>query len=187
MEVVIPKTLVYEEMDGFPILYKNFHKVIPGQASAEEIMGSSVSQSFVAAAILRYLFRNADDHKYWIATNEPGLHIPPGNNLSADIAIFDRSIGKLDVKNFNYADFPPQTVIEADIKADLSEFASPADYYRKKARKLEQFGVNKIVWVNTQSETIMFGQNLTTSDWNDAFELLPGFTISIGQCVKNYL
>ncbi len=187
MEVVIPDAWIYEEMDGVPIPYKNFHKALLTKTSPEEIMGSSVSQALVVSAILRFLFRYLDESQYWLATNEAGLHISKGNNLAADIAIFKRTAGKVDAKNYQYADFPPQVVIEVDIKADLSEFASPTDYYRNKARKLKQFGVAKVVWVNTQSETVMFGDNLTAYDWNDTIELIPDFTISIGQCVKNYV
>ncbi len=74
--------------------------------------------------------------EYWIATNEAGLHLSHGNNLSADIAIFDRSILTPNHRDFQYITVPPKVVIEVDIRADLSDFASPLDYYRKKSKKL---------------------------------------------------
>jgi Uma2 family endonuclease len=187
MELVIPQQLVYEEMDGVPIPYKNFHKVLLSTATPEEIVGSSVSQTIVVTAILRYLFRHLNEKKYWLATNEAGFHLSRGNNLSADIALFDRSTSPMDPKNFNYATFPPLVVIEVDIRADLSEFASPTDYYRKKSRKLKEFGVAQVVWVNTGSETVMFDDQLTAHPWDDAFPLTPDLSLSIGCCVQDYL
>jgi Uma2 family endonuclease len=187
MELVIPQQLVYEEMDGVPIPYKNFHKVLLSTATPEEIVGSSVSQTIVVTAILRYLFRHLNEKKYWLATNEAGFHLSRGNNLSADIALFDRSTSPMDPKNFNYATFPPLVVIEVDIRADLSEFASPTDYYRKKSRKLKEFGVSRVMWVNTGSETVMFDEQLTTHPWDDAFPLTPDLSLSIGRCVRDYL
>jgi len=187
MELVIPKTLVYEEMDGVPIPYKNFHKVLLSTATPEEISGSSVSQTIVVTAILRYLFRHLDEKKYWIVTNEAGFHLSKGNNLSADIALFDRSTSPMDPRNFFYADFPPLVVIEVDIRADLSEFASPTDYYRKKSRKLKKFGVERVVWVNTGSETVMFDDQLTAHSWDDAFAVTSDLHLSVGKCVREYL
>ncbi len=57
MKVKTPETLVHEEMDAMPIHYKNFHKVLLSQATPEDIIGSSHSQSFVISVILEFLYR----------------------------------------------------------------------------------------------------------------------------------
>ncbi len=116
MELIIDKQLVYEEMDGRPVHYKNYHKVLLAQATFEDITGSSESQFVVISAILKYLYRSVDDAQYWIATNEAGLHLSPGNNLAADIAIFNRHTAPPRVRNFKYQSLPPEVVIEVAIK-----------------------------------------------------------------------
>jgi Uma2 family endonuclease len=180
--------LIYEEMDGHSIMYKNFHKVLLSQASIEDIMDSSVSQSLVVAAILRFLFVHLDQKKYWIATNEPGFHLSKGNNLSADIAIMDRTIAKPDPKQFNYQTDPPTVVFEVDIKADMSDFPTPLDYYRRKADKFRQFSVGKVIWVNTDTETIMFDAELNPIPWNTPIRIgtQPELVMNVGELVRAY-
>jgi Uma2 family endonuclease len=187
MELVIDKQLVYEEIDGRPIYYKNYHKVLLSQATFEDVMGSSESQFVVISAILKYLYRNMDDVSYWIATNEAGLHISSGNNLAADIAIFNRRTAPPRVRNFKYQDLPPEVVIEVDIKADTAEFSAPVEYYRQKSRKLRDFGVGKVVWVNTEARSVMFNEDLAPVSWDMPFEVLPGLTLTIGPLVRQFV
>jgi len=139
MELIIDKQLVYEEMDGRPVYYKNYHKVLLSQSAFEDIRGSSESQFVVIAAILKFLYRAVDDASYWIATNEAGLHISPGNNPAADIAIFNRSTAPPRVRNFKHQNLPPEVVIEVDIKADTSAFSTPVEYYRQKKPEAARF------------------------------------------------
>lgn len=54
MQVILPEELMYEEIDGTPIPYKHFHKVLLSQATTEDITGSSQSQFVVISAILRF-------------------------------------------------------------------------------------------------------------------------------------
>ncbi len=183
MELVIDKQLVYEEMDGKPVYYKNYHKVLLSQAAFGDVMGSGESQFVVISAILRELYCAVDDAGYWIATNEAGLHISPGNNLVADVAIFNRQTAPPRVRNFKYQDLPPEVVIEVDTKADTSEFNTPVEYYRQKSRKLRDFGVGKVVWVNTEARSVMFNEDLAPVSWDTPFEVLPGLTLAIGPLV----
>jgi Uma2 family endonuclease len=187
MELVIDKQLVYEEMDGKPVYYKNYHKVLLSQATFDDVMGSSESQFVVISAVLKELYRTVDDAGYWIATNEAGLHISPGNNLAADIAIFNRTTAPPRVRNFKYQDLPPEVVIEVDIKADTSEFSTPVEYYRQKSRKLRDFGVGKVVWVNTEARSVMFNEDLAPVSWDTPFEVLPGLTLTIGPLVRKFV
>lgn len=186
MELIIDKQLVYEEMDGRPVYYKNYHKVLLSQSAFEDIRGSSESQFVVIAAILKFLYRAVDDASYWIATNEAGLHISPGNNPAADIAIFNRSTAPPRVRNFKHQNLPPEVVIEVDIKADTSAFSTPVEYYRQKSRKLRDFGVSKVVWVNTEARSVRFNEDLAPVSWDTPFPLLPGLTIAIGPLVRKF-
>jgi Uma2 family endonuclease len=187
MELLIDKRLVYEEMDGKPVYYKNYHKVILSQATFEDVMGSSESQFVVISAILKELYRTVDDAHYWVATNEAELHISPGNNLAADIAIFNRQTAPPRVRNFKYQNLPPDVVIEVDIKAHTSEFSTPVEYYRQKSRRLRDFGVGKVVWVNTEARSVMFNEDLALVSWDTPFEVLPGLTLAIGPLVRKFV
>ena len=87
----IPDTLVYEIMDGKPIYYKGYEKVINTEIDLEGIMGSSVLQSVIIDLILQILYAKINKKKYKILVSELGLHLDKKNNLEADIAIFDRT------------------------------------------------------------------------------------------------
>jgi Uma2 family endonuclease len=186
MKVNKPEILIYEEMDGTPIYYKNYYKVLLDQASPEDIMGSSHSQAFVISVILEFLYRTLKRSEYWIATNEARLHASHGNNLPADIAIFDRNKLIPNHRDFNYITVAPKIVIEVDISADLSDFASPLDYYRKKSKKLMDFGVELVLWVDTMTETIMLNDELTSYSWHTPVPLMEGVEINVGELVKEF-
>jgi Uma2 family endonuclease len=189
MKTLTHDALVYEEMDGHPVMYKNFHKVLLSQANIEDIMGSSQSQSIVVSAIFQHLFSLLNRKTHWLLTNEAGLHLGQGNNLAADLAIFDRARVVPDIKNSQYVEVAPLIVIEVDIKADMSDFPTPHDYYRKKARKLREFGVHKVIWVNTQSETVMFDDELTSYPWTkpiDLSSIIPGLILSISEAIRAF-
>jgi hypothetical protein len=180
------KRLVYEEIDGRPIFYKGHQRILVSQLNPEDIRGSSVSQSLVISLILRHLYRFLDASVYEILTNELGLHLSKGNNLSADIAIYNKQLHPLDVYSGTYASTPPHVVIEVDLKADVNDFASPVDYYLTKTRKLLTFGVEKVIWVSTQTHTIMAagtGEDLKPQDWHTPITILPSLTLSIGALV----
>ncbi len=187
MELSIDKQLVYEEMDGKPIYFKNYHQVLLAGVSPSAIMGSSESQFVVISAILKYLYRQLDEQLYWIATNEAGLHLTKGDNSAADIAIFNRKTAPPRAKNFKYQHLPPQVIIEVDIKADTSDFTTPLEYYRRKSQKLLNFGVQKIVWVNTEAETVMFNDELAPISWDVPIELLPGFSLTVGPLIRDFV
>jgi Uma2 family endonuclease len=185
--IAVDKKLVFEEMDGKPILYKGYHRALMGEFTAESIMGSSISQSFVVSVILEFLYSSIDKKKYQILTSELGLHLGKGDNLSADIAIYDKQKQVLDLHSEKYASVPPKVVIEVDLKADVSDFASPLDYYLLKTSKLLGFGVEKVIWVSTQSQTVMVagaGEEMKPQPWDTTIQLLPQLSLSIGELVK---
>ncbi len=54
-------------------------------------MGASALQSAIVSLLIHILYKYLPFDDYLIATNEPGLHLATGNNLSNDIAVFDQS------------------------------------------------------------------------------------------------
>ncbi len=160
--LTIPAYLAYEEIDGEAIPYKGYREVLAGNKKPEEIMGSSSIQAAVAYAVGLFLGNNVNRKKYLITSNESGLHLGLGDNLANDIAIFDRKDLKLDKKYFHVA---PKVVVEVDSKADLSDttFETERNYFITKSQKMLDFGVEKIVWIFTESRKILI--STTEEDW----------------------
>lgn len=84
--------LVYEVMDGQPLYYRGYKDVLAGNKTAEEIMGSSTLQWVLASFFMKIMYCGLDEKKYWFASNEAGVHINHRNNLSHDVAIYDRAV-----------------------------------------------------------------------------------------------
>jgi Uma2 family endonuclease len=149
----IPSYLVYEEMNGKPLPYKGYLDVLSGKKKFEEIMGSSSLQSIIVYIIGLYIGNKINRKKYFVGTNEAGLHIGHGENLANDIAIYERANTVLDDKYFTKA---PKIVIEIDIKIDLSEseWTNEWDYVIEKSKKMLNFGTEKVIWITTKSKKI---------------------------------
>jgi Uma2 family endonuclease len=186
MKTIDESSLIYEQIDGNPVYYKGYQNALYNIVTIEEIMGSSVSQSMVISILLNFLYKSLDEEKYVILTNELGLHLEKGTNLAADIAIVDVASPQLRVDNLQYLSKAPEVVIEVDLKADMSSFASPIDYYLQKTRKLLDFGVRKVIWVNTVSKTIMVDNELKPLPWDTSVEILPDIFLSVGNLVEDF-
>lgn len=183
----IPHYLIYEIFDGKPIYYKNYRKVLSGILKPEEIMGSSGLQAIIIEYILWILFSKIDRKKYKALTNEQGQHLDKNNNLSADIAIYDTAV--FDVKNADkhYTTVPPKIQIEVNIDADTEDFGSPDNYVFKKTEKLLTFGVEKVIWVMSDSKKVIVATktaNWEIIDWSKEIEIMEGITFNIGQYLK---
>ena len=140
----IPRSLIYEEMDGEPIYYQGYQEVLAQQKTLDDIMGSSSLRAVIITVLLKYLYTRVDEKQYKIFTNETGLHLSEGNNLASDIAIYRQDT----LEGFQYDDhyfkIPLTVAVEIDTKADLSVIKWEA-YLKKKTEKLHAFGVEKII------------------------------------------
>lgn len=142
----IPKSLIYEEYDGKPMYYRGYKEVMNGLKTHEEIMGESDTQFIIVACLLKFLIKNIDDDKFIVGSNEVGLHTKKRSNLSADIAIYEKSTLQGKTPKNKYFDIPPLVVIEVDIEADTNSFGiSEIDYYSMKTKKLLEFGTKEVV------------------------------------------
>lgn len=179
----VPDYLVYEVMDGKPIYYRGYQSVLNKTKKLEDIMGCSSLQAELITYLLRILFRAFDEKKYRILTNEIGSHIDTNNNLSNDIAIFDKAVLTADKINRKYPNVPPKIAIEIDTEADVSELTG-FGYIYKKSKKLLDFGVERIIWImiNTQTVTVIEqGRDWQVREWNTDIELIDGHTFNIAQ------
>ena len=184
----IPDELVYELIDGKPVYYKGYKEVINLEKQIEDIMGSSDLQIVLIDLILKYLYKNIDAGAFNIFTNEAGLHIDNKNNISADIAIFERAkffSKKLQVK---YTTVAPKVIIEIDTKADLGNFDNIMEYYQVKTKKIFNFGVEKVFWILTKNKQVIEAvpnDNWLVKEWDKELQILDNIAFSIDQLLKD--
>ncbi|NJO92645.1 MAG: Uma2 family endonuclease, partial [Chloroflexia bacterium] len=119
---------------------------------------------------------------------EAGLHIDNKNNISSDIAIFERDkfFGKK--PQVKYTTVTPKVIIEIDTKADLSNFDNIMEYYQVKTNKLFKFGVEKVFWVLTKNKQIIEAvpnDNWLVKEWDKEIEILENISFSIDQLLKD--
>ena len=84
-----------------------------------------------------------------------------------------------------YLGFPPEVVIEVDIKAELETADGLKDslgYVDKKTKELFNFGVKKVIWVLTDTEKVVVAeasQPWTFVDWSQDILVLDGCQVNV--------
>jgi Uma2 family endonuclease len=183
----ISPALIYEIMDGKPIYYKGYRDVLTKEKTIEEIMGSSGLQSIIIEYILMVLYRSMDTNYYRILTNELGLHLNRRNNLSGDIAIYEKSVLPTKLIDKHYVKIAPKIQIEVDITASVEKFDSPEDYMYQKTQKLLDFGTEKVIWILSNSKKVLIAtsnENWQTIDWNKDINVINGINFCIGKYLR---
>ena len=150
-------------------------------------MASSVLQFM----ILQYIIRRSalfdpEEEKYIIGNNEAGLHMGHKSNVGNDLAIYDIHKMTADKIIGKYADFPPEVVVEVDIKVESTIF-SDQDAVNIKTQKMLDFGVKKVIWIFTQSQKILIAQPnqpWTTHDWDTMITIIEDLTINVAGYLK---
>jgi len=188
----IPKHLIYEMVDGVPIYYKGYRDYLNGTKQPDEIMGSSLLQSALVALITARLNSLLAQHygkKYLVLTNELGILFKKKSWRAADVGIVEHNKVKKLLKELNneYIKTPPKIVIEIDTKADLSELENSFGYYQKKTKELLDFGVERVIWIYTDTQTVMLaeqGQPWQLQEWTESFEVLENVELNVSELMK---
>jgi len=87
----IPEALIYEMRHGSPIYYRDYEKVLAGEKTLEEVMGSSELQAWLIDTILAFLHLHLNRKKYKVLSNEVGYKFAPKSWYNLDIAIVERN------------------------------------------------------------------------------------------------
>jgi Uma2 family endonuclease len=179
----IPRSLVYEEYNGKPLYYRGYKDVLNGLKTFEEIMGQSDTQTIINGCLLNFLYKNLDDTKYFVASNEVGFHLKSRSNISSDIVIYDKSILQQHRLQDKYLAIAPIAVIEIDIQAETKDFGiTELDYYSLKTRKLLDFGVQEAIWFFSKTKQVFYaepGHDWLISSWNKEIVLLGQYRFSL--------
>jgi hypothetical protein len=185
-KVRVPEKLIYEMVDGKPIYYRGYRKVLNGELPWEAVVGSGYLQARLIWLILSVLAKNMDTSKWEVLTNEAGFLYAPKSHRTLDIAIFEKE--KLrDYEKGNYTGYvkvSPKIVIEIDTKAETSEVLS---YVKKKIEDLLNAGVEKIIWYFTDSKTVMIaeqGKDWIISDWDREVEIISNLKINLQKLLE---
>ncbi|GAB4002506.1 hypothetical protein GCM10028807_61240 [Spirosoma daeguense] len=176
----IPSFLIYETLNGRPLYRKGYKDVLAKRKTPGEIMGCSDLQAIIVSALHLYLGNQINRKAYWVVTNEPGLHMQVGDNLSNDIAVFAKEDVTVKGKFFDVA---PKVVIEVDIKVDLEAFpAMEQDYIHKKTQAMLDFGTERVIWITTQSQKVLVatkGENWLTLNWDSTIPVIDNVTLNV--------
>ncbi len=179
----IPDSLIWEVLDGKPLYRRGYMDVVKKLKTIEDIMGTSSYQSLITTYLSKILARQLDDNIYDYLISEPGVHLKYKDNISNDIAIFNRLSANQITKK--YADYSPKIVLEIDIDIDPASM-SDFDYLNTKTQKMLDFGVEKVIWILTNSRKVIVATPKTawlTMDWHNDIEIIDGIVFNI----HNYL
>lgn len=176
----IPSYLIYETLNGRPLYRKGYKEVLAKRKTPGEIMGCSDLQAIIVSALHLYLGNHINRKAYWVVTNEPGLHIQLGDNLSNDIAVYEKE--KVTVKG-KFFDVAPKVVVEVDIKVDLEAFpAMEQDYIYEKTQAMLNFGTERVIWITTKSRKVFVAtkdEPWITLNWDATIPVLDAVTLNV--------
>ncbi len=182
----IPKELIYEMVKGRPVYYREYDKVLTGEKTLEEVMGSSFLQGLLIDLILKFLHELLDYSKYLITTNETGFKFKPKSWRLLDIAIFERVKVKEEMFSSEYVKTSPKIVIEIDTKADLRKYGDIINYINEKTDDLLNSGVEKVLWILTKDKKVMVAEkdkHWIITNWNEDIKILEDIYINVDKLI----
>jgi hypothetical protein len=177
----IPNHLIKEVIDGIPIYYKGYKKLLRNKQNFNESMGTGALQFILVSFIHSILSVNLDKKRYWVVTNEAGSHLGLKDNLSYDIAVYEKTVLLPAMIDNHYAKVPARLVIEVDTNID-NENMGDMDYIQLKSQKVLDFGTEKIIWIFTQSKKILSATQGTPwiiEDWTTDIMTIDGVSFNI--------
>lgn len=182
----IPARLVRETIDGISFYYKGYRQVLNNTKTLEDLMSDSGLQFFLKLYLYDLLRDHLDRKKYRVGAGELGFHADLKNNMGLDVVVFDKTILTPDKIDNKFVKVPPKLVIEIDVNVELPNRDSDLfqEYVLRKVVRLFESGVEKIVWVFTQSKNVCCATpdgNLRFYSWDKDIDLLDGVRMNIAE------
>jgi len=175
------KELIYEEVNGKPIYYKNYKLVINGKKSLEEVKMSSALQSEIIVLLINFLSLRLEKSKYKILAHEIGVRTAKGRR-AIDIAIFDYKKVKPYLGKSKIIPFVPKIAIEVDTKIE----GNIINYVNEKVKDLLISGTEKVIWIFTKTKIVLIAtpQNSEIKSFKDDIDIIEGITINLNKLLK---
>ena len=171
---------------GNQSITKGYREFLLGENKSGEPMGSSLLQSMIITRLVILLYKHLEQD-YYILTNELGLQFSKGNWRAADIAIYKKNQIEPDKITNKYTKIPPKIVIEIDTKAEIEEVKDTFTYYNLKTDQLLEFGVEKVIWIFTDSQKVMLAtkdKNWELLSWDKQINVLEDLQINLEEIAK---
>ena len=87
-----------------------------------------------------------------------------------------------------YIDVSPKIVIEVDVNVELEESnANTFEFVLRKVKKLHEFGVEKLIWIFSKSETVIIAtpdHKWEVINWDNEIEIIDGITFNVAAYLK---
>jgi len=175
------KDLIYEEVNGKPIYYKNYKLVIKGKKTIEEVKMSSPIQSEIIVLLINFLSLKLDKNKYKILAHEIGVRTINGKR-AIDIAIFEYKKVKPYLGKSKIIPFTPKIVIEVDTKIE----GNVINYVNKKIEDLLNSGTEKVIWIFTKTKIILIASHEKSEikSFKDDIEIIEEIRMNLNKLLK---
>lgn len=184
--ISIADFLIKEVIEGKPYYYKNYKSAINNAENIETIKCINSLQSLVISLVLSVLYEKIGRKKYRFLSSELGHHLDNNNNLSYDVAIFEKSVLKAEMIDVHYVKVAPKVVVEVDVRIDL-ENTSDLEYIDAKTQKVLDAGTEKLIWIFTKTQKVIIAapnQNWEILNWNKDIELIDNQMINIQKLLE---
>jgi hypothetical protein len=174
--------LIYEIIDGKPIFYSKAHTVMQELLLVDELKFSESSQPGVLSAISQFLWDNLPESEYQIFTNGVGYEPDDSNHLELDIAVCRQAAmkGQSLTKPLKVA---PELVVLKDSVAGIDDPSRLLGYFHEKIKKIMDYGTQRLVWINTISQTITIAEqdnaHWRTVDWEEEMAWIFDLRLSL--------
>lgn len=181
----IPSECIYEMDKGKPIYYKGVRAYFEGKEQNEKTMPDSKFQSWLKGKIYLALSLLLNEIKYVLTVGKLGLSIEKHTWRAVDVTVFDRKIFKL---TNTYSTDPPIIAIEIDLKGEFKNSKASQKDHQRKIKQLLDFGVQKIIWIytDTQKIKVITKESTETFDWTTPIEVLDGHHLNVSDLEKKY-
>ncbi len=155
-----------------------------------EIFADGGLLCFIKTYLFQTIAQKIDFTSFRLYVGEIGNHLDHRNNLTLDLAIYDRQLLTAKKINTRYIDVAPKVVIEVDVRVELEDRRADAfdEFVLRKIRKLHEFGTEKIIWLFTNSKTIIVatpGNSWGVFDLKDDVEVMDGISFNLGKYLES--
>jgi Uma2 family endonuclease len=189
-EVEVPEVFIAEYLDGIPMYYKGYKKIINNPSQIEEIMGAGAIHSILLSYFIKLLALKLEESKYWLMTGETGFKPEKKNQFNLDLAIYKKENLLPGAIGYEYVNVAPELVVEIDTSVE-NDNVTKDEYIFGKTQRLLQFGTGKVVWVFSKTKLVMIALPSTpwqVHPWSTDLELLDDIEFNIdAYCQENKL